>query len=302
MKKIVMLLLVAAISFGVALPCYAAEYGEIVTTDVYAKYIRATNQNAVPVENMSASITTENGYFINITGVPANAVYLKIVPIPASEQEAWNWFKACLGDEKKPLIIFNIYFEDADGNRINASGVKISISSVGDETTVFSVTTSGTTVELNCNIADSSISFTANGSHYYALTQKITSAPVPDNHVTIEDPEGGDVEISDDNPETGDTVTIFPIPDEGTEVDKVIVKDENGNEVPVTDNGDGTYSYVQPDSNVTIKVTFRDTTIFDNPQTGDSSYPLLWIGMMFASPIAILWIIIGVRKRRKNEG
>lgn len=387
MKRIATLLIALAVLFSMALPCYAAENGEIVTADVYAKYIRATNKNTVSVENGNASVTTENGYVVSISGAPENAVCLKVVPIPASEQDAWSWFKSCLGDNRNPLAVFDIYFEDSDGNRINASGATISISSIDEETVVFSVATSGNAVELDYSAANGSITFTANGSHYYVLAKLAETEPTPDNNVTIEDPEGGSVEISDENPEAGDTVTITPVPDEGKEVDKVAVKDEDGNEVAVTDNGDGTYSYVQPDGDVTIevtfkdetpppapeykvtiekntggtvtvsdkspqagdtvtitvdpddgkkvskvtvtdengksvkvtknadgtysyiqpdgdvtiKVTFRDTTIFDNPQTGDNSNPLLWIGMMIISLIAIFWIILGMRKRSKNE-
>lgn len=387
MKRIATLLIALAVLFSVALPCYAAENGEIVTTDVYAKYIRATNKNEVSVENGSASVTTENGYLVSIAGAPENAVCLKVVPIPAAEQDAWNWFKSCLSDNRNLLAVFDIYFEDTDGNRINANGATISISSVDEETVVFSVTTSGNAVELDCATTNGSITFTANGSHYYVLAKLAETEPTPGNNVTIEDPQGGDIEISDENPQTGDTVTITPIPDEGKEVDKVVVKDEKGNEVPVTDNGDGTYSYVQPDGDVTIdvtfkdetpvpapeyevtiektnggavtvsdetpqagdtvtititpndgkkvskvtvtdengksvkvtknadgtycyvqpngdviiKVTFRDTTFFDNPQTGDNSNLLLWICLMIASLMAIFWRVIGMRKRNKNE-
>lgn len=64
--------------------------------------------------------------------------------------------------------------------------------------------------------------------------------------------------MDDPNPETGDNVTITVIPDEGKVVDKVTVKDANGQEIPVTDNGDGSYTYEQPAGDVTIEVTFKD--------------------------------------------
>ena len=40
-----------------------------------------------------------------------------------------------------------------------------------------------------------------------------------------------------------DNVTVTPNPDEGYVVDEVIVTDENGRPVELTDNGDGTYYY-----------------------------------------------------------
>lgn len=74
---------------------------------------------------------------------------------------------------------------------------------------------------------------------------------------TMDEPENGAVTTSPSRPEEGDTVTITPKPDEGFEVDEILVKDENGKEIKVTQNPDGTYTFTQPDGKVTITVTFR---------------------------------------------
>ena len=74
---------------------------------------------------------------------------------------------------------------------------------------------------------------------------------------TMDEPENGAVTTSPSRPEEGDTVTITPKPDEGFEVDEILVKDEDGKEIKVTQNPDGTYTFTQPDGKVTITVTFR---------------------------------------------
>ena len=74
---------------------------------------------------------------------------------------------------------------------------------------------------------------------------------------TIVKPENGTVTTSPSRPKEGDRVTITPKPDEGFEVDEILVKDENGKEIKVTQNPDGTYTFTQPDGKVTITVTFR---------------------------------------------
>ena len=74
---------------------------------------------------------------------------------------------------------------------------------------------------------------------------------------TMDEPENGAVTTSPSRPEKGDAVTITPKPDEGFEVDEILVKDEDGNEIEVTQNPDGTYTFTQPDGKVTITVTFR---------------------------------------------
>ena len=74
---------------------------------------------------------------------------------------------------------------------------------------------------------------------------------------TMDEPENGTVTTSPSRPEEGDVVTITPKPDEGFEVDEILVKDEDGKEIEVTQNPDGTYTFTQPDGKVTITVTFR---------------------------------------------
>lgn len=73
---------------------------------------------------------------------------------------------------------------------------------------------------------------------------------------TVEDTAGGNTTVNDKNPEKGDKVTITTEPDEGYVVGEVAVTDKNGNPVEVIDNGDGTYTYVQPTGKVTITVTY----------------------------------------------
>ena len=75
---------------------------------------------------------------------------------------------------------------------------------------------------------------------------------------TVEKSEGGDVEISDKTPAEGDDVTITPVPDKGYKVEDVIVTDKKGNEIPVTKNPDGSFTYEQPDGKVEIEVIFAE--------------------------------------------
>ncbi|MCQ2977593.1 MAG: copper amine oxidase N-terminal domain-containing protein [archaeon] len=57
----------------------------------------------------------------------------------------------------------------------------------------------------------------------------------------------------------GSTRTI--VPEEGRKVASVKVVDKNGNEVPVTLNEDGTYSFKQPASNVDVQVNYKNREI-----------------------------------------
>lgn len=70
----------------------------------------------------------------------------------------------------------------------------------------------------------------------------------------------GSFAISDKNAKAGDTVKITPKANDGYVVDQVTVTDKNGNNITVTQNADGTYSFVMPEKAaqpVDVKVTFK---------------------------------------------
>ena len=88
---------------------------------------------------------------------------------------------------------------------------------------------------------------------------------------TLDVSDGGTIKVSPRTPEAGDKVTITPDPDSGYEVDQVTVTDRDGDEIRVTANRDGTYTFTQPRGRVTIEVTFvretGETTFSDVSET-----------------------------------
>lgn len=62
----------------------------------------------------------------------------------------------------------------------------------------------------------------------------------------------------------GSVVTITVQPKAGYETESVTVKTPDGKEIPVTRNADGTFSYTQPDSNVTVTPVFVPVASPDN--------------------------------------
>ena len=111
---------------------------------------------------------------------------------------------------------------------------------------------------------------------------------------------GGDTEIDNPNPNPGDKVTITPKPEDGYAVEKITVTDENGKALEVKDNGDGTYTFTQPEGKVTIQAEFARKPVEDvkSPQTGDSNNLLLWSAGLFISGGALVGTVSG-KKRRK---
>lgn len=196
MKKIMMVLLSFALLLSFSLTAFAAE-NEPAEIDVYARYVGAADgEYTAEIVNAGATITTEDGTVISVTGAPNGAVTLVVVPIPASEKEAWEWLAECLENAGTPVRAYDIYFLDADGNRFNADGAVITMTapSVGGTLIACSVNTDGIGKVLTSAVSAGKITFTTNGSHYYVLAEK-AGAPQPSNPAV--------------SPKTGDSSNIW---------------------------------------------------------------------------------------------
>lgn len=96
--------------------------------------------------------------------------------------------------------------------------------------------------------------------------------------------EHGKVTVKPASPVPGAKVTLTATPDAGYMVDELTIIDRNGKAVLVTDNGDGTYSFIQPSGRVTITAKFR-------VQTGT---------LPFADVPGSAWYLDGVQYVYKN--
>lgn len=70
--------------------------------------------------------------------------------------------------------------------------------------------------------------------------------------------ENGSVTVSPKNASKGSTVTITVTPDSGYVLETISVTDKNGNDLKLTDKGNGKYTFTMPGSKVEVKVTFME--------------------------------------------
>lgn len=70
--------------------------------------------------------------------------------------------------------------------------------------------------------------------------------------------ENGSVTISPKNASKGSTVTVTVTPDSGYVLETISVTDKNGNDLKLTDKGNGKYTFTMPGSKVEVKVTFME--------------------------------------------
>lgn len=98
------------------------------------------------------------------------------------------------------------------------------------------------------------------------VTPKLPVPPSnPSYPVAIDDSaiEGGSVEISPKSATSGQKVTLTPKADAGHVLGDLTVKDSKGNELELTDNGDGTFSFKMPSGKVTVEAEFPVMTLPD---------------------------------------
>lgn len=130
----------------------------------------------------------------------------------------------------------------------------------------FKISENGFRVEI---AAGTGYKLTQNGDTY-TITEKTTSSGGGASHpeagstsssdrYDITKPskvENGSIKVSDSKAEKGDTVTITVTPDEGYELDKLAVYDEDGDKIDLKDKGDGKFTFEMPKGDVEIEVSF----------------------------------------------
>lgn len=85
------------------------------------------------------------------------------------------------------------------------------------------------------------------------------------NAVSVDRTENGKISVSPSYAAKGATVTITVTPDKGQELKSLEVIDQNGNSLPLTDLGNGRFSFVMPAGKVSIRSEFGEANAFVNP-------------------------------------
>ena len=95
--------------------------------------------------------------------------------------------------------------------------------------------------------------------------------------------QGGTVTVSPKQAAKGTTVTITVKPDQGYELDTLTVTDAKGNELTLTEQGNGKYIFTMPGSSVKIQVSFKERAgQVDNPFTDVSESAYYYDAVMWA--------------------
>lgn len=102
--------------------------------------------------------------------------------------------------------------------------------------------------------------FTENTTVYAQWSKKSSSSSRYDGYITIINPKNGEVSVSDDWANEDEKITLTITPDDGYEVDKIEIVDDEGDKIDAkkVDDEDNKYTFRMANCDVTVTVTFKE--------------------------------------------
>ena len=180
MKKLVSILAAALLALLICVPAYAAEtVGEVpgnTEISVYAKYVDDTDFTVISTDdNGSGGITLPDGTEITVSG--ADKANGRIVVEEVPDKGVLDWAKKQLGDKADGAKIYYVYVLDENGKTQPAIGVTVTVKPKdGNADSVYAISDSKTG-KLPSASKDGSVTFTTDGSLFYALCKDSESTP-----------------------------------------------------------------------------------------------------------------------------
>lgn len=167
-----------------SIPCFAATYGNVHECEnhaVYGQYRYSADPNVYMciLTNGKYIIETASGLIVTVVPKNPDSQLRFVVRIIPKTDEAYSWFEKCFQSFDGNIISLDIYYVDADGNRINIyDDILIEINSNDKVNKVFTLSTDGVVNSIDSTITSTAVSFKANGKGYYVLcseNQKISN-------------------------------------------------------------------------------------------------------------------------------
>lgn len=145
--------------------------GNAVSFQITAMYRIINELPKFPVSGGEAGGTLPDGSVIDTENAPTGAAQLVVRMIPKTDTAPYTWFFQVLAGKGSVLQAYEIFYLDADGNRLDAQNTRITLSVPEgmDEPKAHSVQPSGSNLALTTVVSGGNVSFTTNGSWYYVL-------------------------------------------------------------------------------------------------------------------------------------
>lgn len=321
MKKLFPFILTGTILASSCMICYGGtatlkKESEETSFEIYVTYEPGENDYfSVPVEaDGTCEIELPNGIRISVQDITQENLTLIVYLIPIQDEDAWEWFTACMSGRGTRILPFEIYFEDGNGTRIPADKVQVQITlpetyetvavfalddipEEGDTPEItlpdtfthpaaFSLDPDGTAEELELQSTEKTYTFQTNGRPYYILAEKDQTTPPTPLPTPTEPP----TETPTPTPTTEPTQTPIQKPTQTTT--KAPTNSPSLTPFPTK------VPSVSPTLSPTKTLDSQTGKDTKNPSTDDPTTPGKWMAGMILSGIGILAVY---RKKKENK-
>ena len=260
----------------------------------------------------TCEIELPNGIRISVQDVTQENLTLIVYLIPVQDEDAWEWFTACMSGRGTRILPFEIYFEDGTGTRIPADKVQVQITLPESYETVavfalddipaeddtpeitlpdtfthpaaYSLNPDGTAEELALQSTEKTYTFQTNGSPYYILAEKDPTDP----------PTPTPTETPTPTPTKEPTQTPTQTPTQEPTQTPTKTPTKTPSLIPSPTKVPSVSPTLSP-TETSDSQTGKDTK---NPSTGDPTTPGKWMAGMILSGIGILAVY---RKKKENN-
>ncbi len=197
-----------------------------------------------------ATLTVDGG---KLTGnIPTNGVVYKVTEVKLDKTN----LSLEVGDTA--TLTATVEPDEASNKNVTWSSDGTSVATVDDTGKVTAISVGSATITAT----------TQDGNKTATCTVTVTASPEPEPEptpppyipptyaVTTPETTGGTVTVSPTRASSGRTVTITAAPNTGFALESLTVLDSRGNEIALTDKGDGKYTFTMPAGRVTVEASF----------------------------------------------
>ena len=182
MKRILSSIVILLLFFSCSINCYAVEYNETRTNDVYGKYNYYSNEGMYTAVSSGCSyeVTTDNEVHIKVS-YSRTELTLVVHQISKNEKACYDWFESCITQDVVSFIPYDIFFLDSSGDRVElASDIEITVSKSHSNESVLSLSYDGTATPLTHSVNGDTLVFkTTNNGGYYLLCENKNETQSP---------------------------------------------------------------------------------------------------------------------------
>ena len=214
----------------------------VATVDTYG------NVTAIGAGTAIITVTTQDGTFEATCAVTVTAA-----PVPVTGVSL-NKDSLALGVGDSETLTATVAPDNATNQAVTWTSSDSTVATV-DQNGVVTALARGTAV-ITATAADGS---GASASCTVTVSSYLPPAN-PNYRITVEATQGGAVTADPTAAKAGTTVTLTPVPHRGYQVGSVAVTDRFGDAVAVTEQADGTYTFTMPSGQVSVNVTFVEST------------------------------------------